>query len=297
MTWTWALATVFALGAPDAPQQSAPPAAAAASVVTAVAAVDDPATKAPSQDIRRTPPLWQISMRVAAPMTTTDPNHVAVALGVARTGAIRMSADYQPSETTALGGIHASAGIRLLRRTAFDLAFDLNYNQVWADRRLFRGTGWQLEGHDRRRLSLGIASVQLRERRYFGVIEGVELGAGRMYIRRLVSARAGDAPLNPRQEPILISSGPVGIAGVRLSRPLMWGVNGAAHVRVIGAGRSRGGELPFAHVTSEWSLSKPVFESRRLGRGELGLSGNHASSSRAATYFQNGLGLTLRIVF
>jgi hypothetical protein len=294
MNWTWALAALLASGVPDAQQQSVP---AAASVVTAVAGVDDPATRPPTQELRKTAPLWRISMRVAAPMTTTDPDHVAVGIGVARTGTLRLNANYQPSETTALGGIHASMGVRFLRRTNFDLAFDLDYNQVWADRRLFRGTGWQLEQHDRRRLSLGFMSAQFRERRFFGLVEGVELGAGRLYIRRLVSARAGAESLNPQQEPILVSSGPVGMVGVRLARPLFWGLTGTGHVRVVGAGRSRGGELPFAHVTSEWVVTKQVFSSRRLGRGEFGLTGNHASSSRAATYFQNGLGLTLRIAF
>lgn len=279
MMWTWALAALTFVSTPAAP----------AAPVT----VPDPA----AQEAGTAPPLWRLSMRVAAPMTATDPPHVSAGIGIARAGRYRLSANYQPSESTALGGIQATLGLRLLRRESMDLNFDLDYSQVWADRPLFRGTGWQLNSHDQRRVSLGTLSVQLRNRRFFGLVEGVEVGAGRMYIRRLVSARAGSTPLNALQDPILISSGPIGMVGVRLHRPLFWGVNATGHVRVIGAGRSRGGELPFAHLATDWSLTKPVFASKRFGRGEFGLTGNHSSSSRAATYFQNGLGLTLRIAF
>jgi hypothetical protein len=261
MMWTWAFAAMTFISTP-VPQE---PAAA--------------------------PPLWRLSARVAAPMTTTDPNHVTAGLGLARTGAYRMSAHYQPSENSALGGIQATMGFRLLRRQSMDLSFDLDYSQVWADRPLFRGVGWQLNSHDRRRVSLGALSIQLKKRRFLGLVEGVEVGAGRMYIRRLVSANAGTTPLSQDQDAILISSGPVGMVGVRLYRPLFWGLKGAAHARVIGAGRSRGGELPFAHLTSDWSVTKS------FGRAEFGVAGNHATSPRAATYFQNGLGLTLRIAF
>lgn len=269
MSWTWALTALAAVA-------GATPAAAPVA--------DDP-------------PLWQISMNVAGPLTSTDPQHVAVGLGAGRAGRYRAGFRYQPSESDLLGLVHSRLGFRLWRRDSMDVAFDLDFTQVWADRRLFRGVGWQLEGHDRRRLSLGTVSILPRAHRYFGLIDGIELGAGRMYIRRLVSARVGSEPLNPRQDPILVSSGPVGMIGLRLARPLFWGFTGDAHVRVIGAGRSRGGEVPFAHLTTEWSVTHRVFASQKFGRGEVGFTGNHATSSRAATYFQNGLGLTFRILF
>ena len=280
MTWTWALAALtLATGLPPARPAS-----------------DDPPPKPAAQEARLTP-LWQLSIRVAAPMTSTDPNHVAVGLGVARSGAYRVGVNYQPSESKAFGGLRATMGVRLLRRERVDVAFDLDFNQVWADRALFRGTGWQLEGHDERRLSLGAVSMHLRQRPLFGVIEGVELGAGRLYLREMVSARAGGSLLNVEPDSITVFSGPVGMVGVHLARPLFWGLTATGHVRVIGAGRSRGGQLPFAHVTGEWGITRQIFSSRKFGRGEFGLVGNHASSPRAATYFQNGLGLTMRIAF
>jgi hypothetical protein len=282
MSWTLTLAALTLVSGLTAPP---------------TAAGDDPPTRHSSQASEDKPHQWRLAMNVSAPMTTTDPQHVAFGLGVVRTGIYRIRAQYQPSETTLLGAIHASVGARVLRTKALDVAFDLDFNQVWADRRLFRGTGWQLEGHDRRRLSLGTVSLLPRDHRYFNLIEGVEVGAGRMYIRRLVSARAGSQSLNPRQEPILVSSGPVGMLGVRLNRSLLWGLTGAANVRLIGAGRSRGGEVPFAHLTASWSVTRQVFVSGRYGHGEFGVTGNHATSSRAATYFQNGLGLTFRIAF
>lgn len=274
MTWAWALTALAAIAG------------------TTLASSADAAQAA--QDMS---PVWQIGMRVSNPMTSTDPQHVAAGLEIRRAGRYRTGLRYQPSETDPLGLIHASMGFRLLRRTTVDVAFDLDFTQVWADRRLFRGTGWQLEGHDRRRLSLGTMTIQSRQGRYLGIIEGIELGAGRMYIRRLVSAREGSALLSPQPDPILVSSGPVGVIGLRLARPLFWGFRGNAHVRVIGAGRSRGGEVPFAHVTSEWEITRQLFRSGKLGRGFLGVTGNHASSARAASYFQNGLGLTFRIAY
>jgi len=242
-------------------------------------------------------PLWQISMQVKAPVTTTDPEHVAYGLGVARTGTYRIGGRYQPSETSLRGAVNAFMGVRLLQKPSLDVAFDLEYTQVWADRRLFRGIGWQLEGHDRRRLSLGIVSAQFRKHRYFGAIEGIELGLGRMYIRRLVTARAGATALNSSQEPILVSSGWVGMAGVRLVRPLFWGLTGDARARVIGGGRSRGGEVPFAQLTVDWDIMRPMFQSQKFGHGFVGLTGNHATSSRSASYFQNGIGLAFRVAF
>ncbi len=284
MAWTWALTALAAVvGVTPAP---AP-------------VVDDPPAKVAraaqaSQDL---PPLWQLSMNVSGPVTSTDPQHLAVGVGAGRAGRYRAGFVYQPSENDLLGLIHSRLGFRLLRRDSLDVAFDLDFTQVWADRRLFRGTGWQLEGHDRRRLSLGTVSILPREHRYFGFIDAIELGAGRMYIRRLVSARVGSAALSPQQDPILVSSGPVGMIGLRMGRPLFWGLTGDAHLRLIGAGRSRGGEVPFAHLTTAWSVTHRVFTSQKFGRGEFGVTGNHAPSSRAATYFQNGLGVTFRIAF
>ena len=269
MAWTWALTALAAI----------------AGVTPAAQAAHD------------LPPLWQISMNVSGPVTSTDPQHVAVGIGAGHTGRYRAGFRYQPSENDPLGFIHSRLGFRLLRRDRLDVAFDLDFTQVWADRRLFRGTGGQLEGHDRRRLSLGTASILPRGHRYFGLIDGIELGAGRMYIRRLVSARVGSELLSPTPDPILISSGPVGMIGLRMARSLFWGFTGDAHLRLIGAGRSRGGEVPFAHLTTEWSVTRKVLTSQKFGRGEFGFTGNHATSSRAATYFQNGLGLTFRIAF
>ena len=284
MAWTWALTALAAFAG-----------------VTPAAApvVDDPPAKVAraAQASHDLPPLWQLSMNVSGPVTSTDPRHVAMGIGAGRAGRYRAGFKYQPSESDLLGLIHSRVGFRLLRRDSLDVAFDLDVTQVWADRRLFRGTGWQLEGHDRRRLSLGMVSILPRGTRYFGLIDGIELGAGRMYIRRLVSARAGSEPLSPQLDTILISSGPVGMIGLHMARPLFRGFTGDAHVRLIGAGRSRGGEVPFAHLTTEWSVTHQVFTSQKFGRGELGVTGNHATSSRAATYFQNGLGLTFRIAF
>jgi len=274
MTWAWALTALAAIaGTAPAPAADAP------------------------QTAKDVSPVWQIAMRVSSPMTSTDPEHIAAGLEVLRAGRYRTSLRYQPSESDPLGLIHASMGFRLLRRQNTDVAFDLDFTQVWADRRLFRGTGWQLEGHDRRRLSLGTLTFLSRERRYLGIVDSVELGAGRMYIRRLVSARAGSTLLSPSPDPILVSSGPVGVIGLGLARPLFWGLTGAAHVRVVGAGRSRGGEVPFAHVTAEWDVSRRIFRSGTRGQGFLGVTGNHASSARAASYFQNGLGLAFRIAY
>ena len=284
MAWTWALTALAAFAG-----------------VTPAAApvVDDPPAKVASaaQASHDLPPLWQLSMNVSGPVTSTDPQHVAVGIGAGRAGRYRAGFRYQPSDSDLLGLIHSRLGFRLLRRDSVDVAFDLDVTQVWADRRLFRGTGWQLEGHDRRRLSLGMVSILPRGHRYFGLIDGIELGAGRMYIRRLVSARVGSESLSPQLDTILISSGPVGMIGLHLARPLFLGLTGDAHVRVIGAGRSRGGEVPFAHLATEWSVTHQIFASQKFGRGELGVTGNHATSSRAATYFQNGLGLTFRIAF
>lgn len=284
MAWTWVLTALAAIAG-----------------VTPAAApvVDDPPAKVAkaAQASHDLPPVWQLSMTVSGPVTSTDPQHVAVGIGAGRSGRYRAGFRYQPSGSDLLGLIHSRLGFRLLRRDSLEVAVDLDVTQVWADRRLFRGVGWQLDGHDRRRISLGTVSILPRGHRYFGLIDGIELGAGRMYIRRLVSARVGSVALSPRQDPILISSGPVGVIGLHMARPLLLGLTGGAHLRLIAAGRSRGGEVPFAHLTTEWSVTHKVFASRKFGRGELGVTGTHATSSSAATYFQNGLGLTLRIAF
>jgi hypothetical protein len=50
--------------------------------------------------------------------------------------------------------------------------------------------------------------------------------------------------------------------------------------------------VPFAHATVEWDVTRQLF------RGTfLGVSGTHATSPRAVTYFQNGIGLVFRAAF
>lgn len=243
------------------------------------------------------PGRWQIVLRAATPLTTTDPQHLSGGVGVAHTGTSRLLLEYSPSDTGRLGSIRASAGFRLVRRETWQVAFDLEHAQVRPSRRLFRGTGWQLDGHDRHQLSLATMSMQFQGRRVFGLIDGVEIGGGRMHLWRLVSARADSETLSTSRDPILESAALVGMLGVRASRPLFWGLEGQTHVRLIGAGNSRGGEVPFAHVTAEWDVMRQLFRSPRFGTGALGVSGHHASSKRAVSYFQNGVGLTFRIDF
>jgi len=116
-------------------------------------------------------------------------------------------------------------------------------------------------------------------------------------VRDQVMGRIGSTPLNAAPVAVLKTAAAVGMVGVRMSYPLRWGFDSEARVRVLGAGHSRGGVVPFGHATAEWELSRAVFSSNRYGRGRLGVTGSHATSARAATYYQNGVGLTLKIAF
>lgn len=240
---------------------------------------------------------WQVALRVSAPATTTDPQHVGVSLGVGRSGAYRVALRYTPSETTALGFVHGTLGLRLLESERWTVAADVEHSRVWSARRLFRTGGFQFEGHDRRWLTLGVVSARASHRRWFGLIDGFEVGGGRMVIRDMVAGRVGSTALN--EEPVLVlkTAAPVGMLGLTMSRPLFWGLRGGARVRVIGAGHSRGGVVPFAHAVVDWEVTRTIFRSGRHGHGTFGVAGNHASSNRAATYYRNGLGLTLKIAF
>jgi hypothetical protein len=240
---------------------------------------------------------WQMSVRALTPVTTTDPQHIGVGVGVARTGTYRAAIHFQPSERGGLGMIHGALGLRVFNRATWQLALDLEHTQVRASRRLFVGTGWQLNGHDRQQVSLVTGTVRLQEKRVWGLIRGVEAGAGRMQVWRLVSARAGSNMLNSSPDPILESGAPVGMFGVLAERSLMWGFAAEARVRVIGAGNSPGGEVPFAHLIAQWDLTRRIRGSAGSRRIEVGLSGSHATSPRAVSYYQNGLGLTLRVAF
>ncbi len=277
MGWTLAAALTMLAAVPPAPAA-------------------DPALLAPPVDVERES-LWQVAVRVAAPVTTTDPQHVGVSLGIGRAGTYRTGIRYQPAESDFFGFVHATMGWRLAHGDRWTVALDLEHTRVWAASRLYRADGFQLEGHDRRQLSLGTLSAVSSGRRFFGLVDGVEIGAGQMRIRRLVAGRVGHELLNPDLVWILDSAAPVGMVGARLARPLRWGFTGHARVRLIGAGRSRGGTVPFAHVTAEWEVMRRLFRSSRLGQGNIGLTGVHASSSRAATYYQNGLGVALKIAF
>ena len=144
---------------------------------------------------------------------------------------------------------------------------------------------------------MGTASIQWRDSHWLGLVNGLEVGTGRMHVWRLVSARAGAASLSESPDLILESSAPIGMLGLGMGRSLFWGIEGQARVRVIGAGRSKGGEVPFAHLTADWDVTRQLFRSKKLGRASLGLTGTHATSSRAVTYFQNGVGLVFRAAF
>ncbi len=240
---------------------------------------------------------WQLSMRVSAPATTTDPQHVGVSLGVGRTGAYRAGLRYQPAETEVLGFVSGAVGLRLWASDNWTMAADVEHARVWSARPLYQSSGFQFQGHDRRWMTLGVVSAMASHRRWFGVIDGFEVGGGRMVIRESVAGRIGGNQLNEAPVLVLKTAAAVGMVGVSLSRPLRWGFSGDARVRVIGAGRSRGGVVPFAHATVDWDVSRTVFSSRRYGQGRLGLSGNHATSARAASYYQNGVGIALKIVF
>lgn len=193
--------------------------------------------------------------------------------------------------------IHGALGLRLFDRATWQLSVDLEHTQIRANRRLFVATGWQLNGHDRQQVSLVTGTVQWQEKRIWGLIRGIEAGVGRMQVWRLVSARAGSDLLNLSPDPILESAAPVGILGVLAERSLGWGFSAEARVRVIGAGHSPGGEVPFAHVTAHWDLTRPISGSVGSRRMEFGLSGSHATSPRAVSYYQNSLGLALRVMF
>jgi hypothetical protein len=234
---------------------------------------------------------WQVGVSAASPMTTTDPQHVGVSLDVARLGTSRVGLQYQPSKTGPLGFVQATLGLRLLSSDRLTVAADFETSQVWATRVLFQTPGFQFERHERRWLNLGVLSFKAHDRRWLGLIDGIELGAGRMFIRDMAAGR--DLTKDRGEEPVLIlkSAATVGMLGLNLSRPLFLGLGGQVHVRVIGGGRSKGGEVPFAHVTAEWEVSKT------FGPATLGLTGIHASNARAVTYFQNGVGVVFRAAF
>ncbi len=241
-------------------------------------------------------PSWQLFVRALTPMTTTDPQHIGVGVGVARTGPFRGVLYFQPSERGGLGMVHGALGRRVFDRATWRLSLGIEHTQVRPNRRLFVGIGWQLVGNDRQQVSLLAGSVRWQEKRVWGLIRGVEVGGGRMQVWRLVSAQAGSDLLNASPDPILESAAPVGMAGVLAERSLLWGFLAEARVRVIAAGHSPGGEVPFAHLTAHWDVTRRIIGSARSG-AEIGLSGSHATSPRAVSYFQNGLGLTLRVVF
>lgn len=278
MSWSLAAALLMVSGVPASP------------------GAGDPVLLAPP-DVYESAPAWQLNIRVAGPLTTTDPQHVGVSLGVGRAGAYRMGVRYQPAETSALGFLHGTVGLRLVSTDRWTVAADAEHSHVWSSRRLYRSQGFQFEGHDRRWVTLGVVSARAHHRRFLGWIDGVELGVGRMVLRNMVAGRVGSTALNDEPVLVLKTAAPVGMAGLYVSRPLPWGLLGSARVRVIGAGNSRGGEVPFAHAVADWEVSRRIFTSRRYGRGELGLAGSHASSIRAATYYQNGVGLSLKIAF
>jgi hypothetical protein len=243
------------------------------------------------------PTMWHLAMRVTAPMTTTDPQHVGVSLGVGRAGFYRGAIRYQPSETEALGFVSGAAGLRLMQSEHWTIAVDAEHTRIWSARKLYESGGFQFQGHDRRWITLGVVSAMSSERRWAGVIDGFEVGGGRMVIRESVAGRLDGDQLNADPVLVLKTAAAVGMMGVTLSRPLRWGFSGNARIRLIAAGRSRGGTVPFAQATAEWEIARTIFTSQKYGRGQLGVSGNHATSSKAAVYYQNGLGLSLRISF
>jgi hypothetical protein len=273
--WNWWLTSLLLIGAP--PTDARPAAA---------------------QDFVRPAPQWQLEMSLAGPMTTTDPNHLGVALGVSRHGLLRAGTRYQPSETSAYGFIQAAMGVRARRTAATELTGDFVYTQVWAARQLFRIRGFQFEGHDRRQLYIGIATLRrIDGRRWWSLVESVEVGGGRLHVRELVAGRADGRALNDDPVSVLKSVAPVGMFGVSLRRPLKFRIEADARIRVYGAGRSRGGVVPFAQATAEWAISRPIFQSPRFGRGTIGLTGMHATHAKSPLYYQNSLGVTLRITY
>jgi hypothetical protein len=278
---SWSLAAALFLVSAVPPAASTPP---------------DP-TLIPVNTQGEVPAAWHLSMRVAAPMTTTDPQHVGISLGVGRTGIYRAAFRYQPSETELLGFMSGAAGLRLWKSEKWTIAADAEHARVWSARKLYQSGGFQFQGHDRRWTTLGVVSAMASHRRWLGVIDGFEAGGGRMVIRQSVAGRVGGDQLNDEPVLVLKTAAAVGMVGVSLSKPLAWGFSANGRLRLIGAGRSRGGTVPFAHGTLDWEVTRTVFSSRRYGRGQLGIAGNFATSTRAATYYQNGLGVTLKIAF
>ncbi|HUR21245.1 MAG TPA: hypothetical protein VMZ90_10580 [Vicinamibacterales bacterium] len=285
MTFTLTLAFALISGLSQHPPLADAP--------TAPAAVA--ASPAPQSDAR--PPKWVISVRALAPATSTDPQKSRVVVGVAHAGAYRASLQYQDAQEHGVGFVQASLGVRVLARQTWELALDAEHAQARPVRRAFSGNGWELDFHERHQLSIGTASLTWREPKLFGLITALELGGGRMHVWRLVSARAGADSLSPSPDPILESSAPVGILGLTVERGLVWGFTARAHARAIGAGRSPGGEVPFAHATVDWEVTRQLFHSKKFGRAFAGLTGNHSTSPRAVTYFQNGLGFGFRLAF
>ena len=272
--------------------------AAAWVVMSSVAAAppDPSLLAAPAQgDVRAA--QWQLAMRVAGPVTTTDPNHIGIAIGVGRAGAYRLGMRYQPAESDLLGFMQGTVGFRVMESGRWTVAADVEHTHVWATRGLYRSGDFQFEAHDRRWLTLGVVSAMASDRRWLGVISGVEVGAGQLGVRDQVVGRIGSTALNSAPVAVLKTTAAVGMVGVRMSYPLRWGFDSEARVRILGAGHSRGGVVPFSHATAEWELSRAVFSSSRYGRGRLGLTGSHATSTRAATYYQHGVGLTFKIAF
>src|SRR5688572_685334 len=247
---------------------------------------------APATQSDTRPPAWVVSIRALAPTTSTDPEQVAVGVGMAHAGTYRAAVHYQPTPERRLGFIHASLGRRVLGRETWELALDLEHAQARPVRRAFSGTGWDLDFHERHQFSIGTASLTWREPKLFGLVTAIEVGAGRMHVWRRVSARAGADRLSSSPDTVLESSAPVAMLGLSVGRPLFWGLGAQARVRVIAAGDSPGGEVPFAHATVEWDVTRHLF-----GRATLGLTGTHASSPRAVTYFQNGVGFVFRAAF
>ena len=276
---------------------------AALGLVSAMSQAPSGTEAPPSTPVAQSAPVpsreWLVSARILAPTTTTDPKQVVGSLGMVREGAFRMAALYQPSNTGLgrLGVIHVSVGGRVLRRDTWQLSIDGEHSQARPVRRLFRGNGWDLDGHERYQLSIGVASLRWRERRFLGLVDEVELGFGRMHIWRGVSASVGKVTLNSLPAPILDSLAPVGVLGLRAGHRLIFGFEGQAHVRLIGAGHSRGGEVPFAHATIDWQVTRQLFRSKTFGNAFAGVSGNHATSPRAVSYFQNSLGAIFRLAF
>ncbi|MEO6222164.1 MAG: hypothetical protein ABIP90_02865, partial [Vicinamibacterales bacterium] len=225
MTCTLALAG-FALvsGLIQNPAPSRPP---------AVPSEPVPAMAAPEAQVDGQPPGWLFSMRALGPATTTDPQHPAMEVRLSHTGAYRGEIQYQPTPAGRVGLIHAALGVRLLKRETWQVALDVEHTQSRPVRRLFRGYGWELDGHDRHQLSVGRAQIKWSDRRFFGLIGAVEVGAGRMHLWRLVSARSGADSLSASPDPILESSAPVGLLGLSAARPLFWGLEAQTHVRVI----------------------------------------------------------------